>query len=432
MRAIRFHYRPIRYLATRWASRRRPSFALGPLGCLSFDEVEPAPLPGADWVRIETSLSGICGSDLAAVTAHDSFTLEPFGAFPFTFGHENVGRIVEKGPGAEGWTIGERVIVNPMLGCLQRGLDPVCGACARGEYGLCRRTTDGEIGSGPMIGYHPGVGGGWSRSFVAHVSQLHRPGALSDEVAVLADPFASALRPVLLHPPVGEGEHERGGEPESDAPRARARPGAAEDEPDTVLVIGAGTIGVLTVKALRLTGWTGEIAVLGRHPFQLELAEQAGATRLFRRRDEAYAWAESLPGAKGYKPTLAPRFVEGGPSLIYDTVGTAGSAGDSLALAREGGRIVLVGAAAKLEADWTRLWYRQLSLAGVFAYGLAPFGDERRDIYDISIELMQRAGFDDLGMVTHEFGLEEYRAALTAALDKAGHRSVKVVFRPGD
>ncbi|HEX7119059.1 MAG TPA: alcohol dehydrogenase catalytic domain-containing protein [Longimicrobiales bacterium] len=434
MRAIRFHYRPVRYLLTRWRSRRRPTAALGPLGCLVLEDVEPPALPGPDWVRVETTLSGICGSDLAAVTAHDSFTLEPFGAFPFTFGHENVGRIVETGATVSGWTAGERVIVNPMLSCAQRGLDPVCAACARGEYGLCRRTTDGAIGNGPMIGYHPGVGGGWSRSFVAHVSQLHRPGQLADEVAVLADPFASALRPVLLHPPVGGGEREGAADAgdRAGAPAPHARPaGTGEPEADTILVIGAGTIGVLTVKALRLTGWQGPIAVLGRHAFQLEMAERAGATHLFRGRDEVYAWAASLPGAKSYKPTLAPRFVEGGPSLVYDTVGTAGSAGDALALTREGGRIVLVGAAAKLEADWTRLWYRQLTLAGVFAYGLAPYRGESRDIYDVSIELMQHDGFGDLGMVTHEFELEEYRAALSAALDKAGHRSVKVVFRPG-
>ncbi|HEX6941104.1 MAG TPA: alcohol dehydrogenase catalytic domain-containing protein [Longimicrobiales bacterium] len=432
LRAIRFHYRPVRYLLTRWASRRRPSFALGPLGCLALEEVEPPALPGPGWVRVETTLSGICGSDLAAVTAHDSFTLEPFGAFPFTFGHENVGRIVETGPDTDGWSVGDRVIVNPMLSCVQRGLDPVCAACARGEYGLCRRTTDGAIGSGPMIGYHPAVGGGWSRSFVAHKSQLHRPGQLPDETAVLADPFVSALRPVLLHPPMGgDGEREGGdGDDAGAAPAAGARrPG--QGEPDTVLVIGAGTIGVLTVKALRLTGWRGPIAVLGRYGFQLEMAERAGATLLFRSRDEAYAWAASLPGAKQYKPTLAPRFVEGGPSLVYDTVGTAGSAGDALALTREGGRIVLVGAAAMLKADWTRLWYRQLSLAGVFAYGLAPFRGARRDIYDVSIELMQQDGFGDLGLVTHEYQLEEYRAAISAALDKAGHRSVKVVFRPG-
>jgi threonine dehydrogenase-like Zn-dependent dehydrogenase len=255
-----------------------------------------------------------------------------------------------------------------------------------------------------MIGYCPTVGGGWARSFMAHESQLHRADGLSDEVAVLADPLASALRPVLLHPP-------------------------AED--DDILIIGAGTIGVLTVSALRMTGWQGEITVLGRHPFQLELAEAAGADRLIRSRDELYQWAGSLEGARHYKPTLAPRFVEGGPSLIYDTVGTQGSAGDTLALAREAGRIVLVGAAARLTTDWTRLWYRQLTLAGVFAYGLAPSNGEHRDIYDLTIELLHRDHFADLGMVTHIFPLEEYRAGLSAALDKSGHRSVKVAFRPG-
>jgi len=376
--------------------------ALGRTGCLSLDEVESPALPGPDWVRVQSTLSGICGSDLAAVTAHDSFTLEPFGAFPFTFGHENIGVIIEAGPAAGGWRVGDRVIVNPMLSCRQRGLD-LCPACARGEYGLCRRTKDGPLGTGPMIGYCPTVGGGWSREFVAHASQLHRTGTLSDEVAVLTDPFASALRPVLLHPP---------------------------REDDTVLVIGAGSIGVLTVRALRLIGWSGPIAVLSRHAFQADSAAAAGATTILRSRDELYRWAEQQPHARAYKPSLAPRFVEGGPSLVFDTVGTQSSIGDAFALTREGGRVVLVGAAARVSADWTRLWYRQLTVAGVFAYGLAPFQGGERDIYEASIELMRRDGFEGLGLLTHVYELEEYRAALTAALDKAGHRSVKVAFRP--
>lgn len=402
MRAIRFHYRPVRYLWTRLAARRRPTLALGPLGCISLDDVGEPALPGTEWVRIETILSGICGSDLSAVTAHDSFTLEPFGAYPFTFGHENVGRIAEVGAAAGDWTVGQRVIVNPMLACKQRGLAE-CAACARGEYGLCRRTREGAIGTGPMIGYCPAVGGGWSRYFVAHRSQLHAANELSDEVAVLADPFASALRPVLLHPP-------------------------ADD--DVVLVIGAGTIGALTIKALRQAGWRGIIAVLARHRFQQELAERAGADTILSGREELYQWSAQLPGACAYRPTLAARFVEGGPSLVFDTVGSSTSIGDALALTREGGRIVLVGAAARVAADWTRLWYRQLTIAGVFAYGLVRFNHEQRDIYDVSIDLIRQNGFATLGLVTHVFDLEEYRAGIAAALDKNGHRSIKVAFRP--
>ena len=405
MHAIRFHYRPVRYLWTRYAAARRPGLALGPTGCVTFEDVEPPALPGPDWVRIKTSLSGICGSDLSAITANDSFTLEPFGAYPFTFGHENIGVIEDVGAGAGTFRSGQRVIVNPMLSCAQRGLDPVCDACARGEYGLCRRTREGAIGTGPMIGYCPTVGGGWSRYFVAHRTQLHDASDLPDDVAILTDPFASSLRPVLLHPP---------------------------REDDTVLVIGAGSIGALTVKALRLAGWRGHIGVLGRYDFQLELAERAGATHCFRSRDEVFKWAGAFKGAISYKPTLAPKFVEGGPSLVYDTVGSQSSIADAIALTREGGRIILVGAAAKVDVDWTRIWYRQLSIAGVFAYGHAPFEDQQRDIYDISIQLMRGDGIGELNMVTHTYPLEEYRAALTAALDKNGYRSIKVVFRPGD
>src|SRR5690606_13284261 len=101
-------------------------------------------------------------------------------------------------------------------------------------------------------------GGGWSPFFVAHRSQLHRADDIPDDLAVLADPLVSALRPVLLFPP---------------------RPD------DVVFVIGAGTIGILTVRALRAIGWRGTVAVLGRYDFQLELAERAGASHVFRSRD---------------------------------------------------------------------------------------------------------------------------------------------------
>ncbi|MFW6079393.1 MAG: zinc-dependent alcohol dehydrogenase [Gemmatimonadota bacterium] len=444
MRAIRLHYRPVRYILARGVSRRAPTWSLGPLGFIRLDDVEPPALPGPDWVRVETTLSGICGSDLAAITAHDSFTLEPFGEYPFTFGHENVGRIVEQGDAAGGgggdddWSIGDRVVVNPMLSCAQRGFDPPCDACARGEYGLCRRTTDSPM-AGPMVGYCPDTGGGWSPSFVAHRSRLHRPGELPDEVAVLADPFASALRPVLLHPPRGAGRSAEADEraaPEARpilaAAPARGERGADRDG-DVVLVIGAGTIGLLTVRALRLTGWTGPVAVQARYAHQRRLAEQAGADRVLMSRDAVFEWAASLPGARSHKPSLAPRFVDGGPSLVYDTVGSQGTVRQSLALAREGGRVVLVGGAARVDADWTRVWYRQLTVAGVFAYGLVPFEGERRDIYDVTLELMRRDDdFAGLGMLTHVYRLEDYRAAISAALDKDGHGSVKVAFRPGD
>ncbi|MEN8374252.1 MAG: alcohol dehydrogenase catalytic domain-containing protein [Gemmatimonadota bacterium] len=402
LQAIRFHYNPLRYIATRMVAKRRPSAAVGSLGCTRLDDVDPPALPGPGWVRVRTVVSGICGSDLSAVTAHDSFTLEPFGAFPFTFGHENVGTVAEVAGDVGDWRVGDRVVVNPMLACEQRGLDP-CAACLRGERGLCRRTVEGDLGVGPMAGYNPVVGGGWAGSFVAHRSQLHEAGELDDRVAVLTDPFASALRPVLLHPPRTD---------------------------DVALVIGAGTIGLLTIRALRLVGYGGTIAATARYDAQRRMAEAAGADVLLRGGDDALKWAASLPGARVFEPSMAPDFVEGGPSLVFDTVGSQRTVGEALTLTREGGRLVLVGGAAKVTADWTRVWYRQLTIAGVIAYGDAPFRGQRRDIYDIALELMREGGLNDLDLVTHEFGLEDYRDALDTALDKRGRGSIKVVFRP--
>ena len=289
--------------------------------------------------------------------------------------------------------------VNPMLSCRQRGLEP-CPPCRLGEYGLCRRTREGVPGPGPTIGYSPRAGGGWSEGFVAHVSQLHRADGLADDVAVLADPFASALRGVLDQPP---------------------------REGDVVLVIGAGTIGLLAIRALRATGWRGEVAALGRYPAQRELALRAGATRVFAGRAELLAWAGGLPDARVYRPTLAPAFVEGGPSLVYDTVGARSSLADALALARGGGRVVLVGAAAHVQLDLTRLWYRHLTLAGIFVYGMAQFRGERQDIFAAAMALLREGALDGLPLVTHRFPLAEYRTAIATALDKRAG-AVKVVF----
>lgn len=399
MRAIRFHYRPVRYLLARAASRRLPAVGAGRLGFVSLDRVEPAQLPGRDWVRVESRLSGVCGSDLGVITAHDSFSLEPYGAYPFTFGHEIVGTVVETGSAVGRWSAGDRVIVHPMLSCRQKGEDP-CASCRRGEEGLCRRATDGR---GGITGFSPLTGGGWSDGLVVHESQLRAQEELADEVAVLADPFASAARGVFLEPPA---------------------PG------DVVLVLGAGTIGLLTVRALRLTGWEGTIAVSARYGFQARRAEAAGANVVLESGSALYDWAASLPGAALFRPSLAPRFVEGGPSLIYDTVGSAGTIRDSLALAREGGRIVVTGAAARVDVDLTRLWHRQIRMTGVMVYGRVEFKGRTVDIFDAALELIRADDLARLGLVTHTFELEEYRDAISVALSKRDRESIKVAFRP--
>jgi L-iditol 2-dehydrogenase len=399
LRAIRFHFRPARYLLTRAVSRRLPALGAGRLGFVRLDRVEPAELPGPDWVRLQPRLSGICGSDLGVITAQDSFALEPYGAYPFTFGHEIVATVVEPGPAVRRWSAGDRVIVHPMLACRQKGEEP-CAACLRGADGLCRRATDGR---GGITGFSPLTGGGWSDGLVVHETQLRAQDELTDEVALLTDTVASAARAVFTEPP-GPG--------------------------DVVLVQGAGSIGLLTVWSLRRTGWEGTIAVSARYGFQARRAEAAGADVVLESRSALYDWAASLPGAAVFKPSLAPRFVEGGPSLVYDTIGSAGTIRDSLALAREGGRIVVTGAAARVDLDLSRLWHRQIRMAGVMVYGPVEVRGRTLDIFDAALELIRSDDLGRLGLVTHTFELEEYRDAISVALSKRDRESIKVAFRP--
>ena len=398
MRAIRFHYRPLRYVLTRVLSGRLPAIGTGPLGFVSMDHIDRRALPGDDWVRLEPRLTGICGSDLGVITAHDSFTLEPYGAYPFTFGHEVVGTVTEVGPAVSRWSEGDRVILNPMLACEQKGLEP-CPACRRGDMGVCRRATDGN---GSIAGFSPLTGGGWADEMVAHESQLIDQGELPDEVAVLTDTYASAAKGVFLEPPVSD---------------------------DVVLVLGAGNIGLLMVRALRRLGWSGTIAVSARYGFQAEKAKELGADVVLRGRDELYEWATSLPGASLQEPSMAPNFVEGGPSLVFDSVGSAGTTRDALALTREEGRIVVTGAAAVAKVDLSRLWHRQLRMTGVMVYGPVEHDGRTRDIFDATLDLIRG---DDLGrfnLLTHTFELEEYRDAIRVALGKAEHGAIKVGFR---
>jgi threonine dehydrogenase-like Zn-dependent dehydrogenase len=370
----------------------------GRLGFVRLDHVEPLPLPARDWVRVEPRLSGICGSDLGVITAHESFALEPYGAYPFTFGHEVVGTVSETGPAVTGWAAGDRVVVHPLLSCRQKGEEP-CAACRRGDYGVCRRATDGR---GGIAGFSPLTGGGWSDGMVVHESQLRSQGDLPDELAVLTDSLASAARGVLDEPPAMG---------------------------DVVLVLGSGSIGLLTIRALRLTGWDGTVAVMARYPFQARRAVELGADVVLDSRSALYDWAAALPGAALYKPTLAARFVEGGPSLVYDTVGSAGTIRDSLALTREAGRIVLVGAAARADLDLTRLWHRHIRLTGIMVYGEVEYEGRKLDIFDAALEMIRADDPVRLGLVTHTFELEEYRDAITVALSKRDRESIKVAFR---
>lgn len=402
MRALVFEPTVPRYVFTKALGAVHSAAFTSPISPLALREIPPPPLPGPDWVRVRTRLGGICGTDLHVIRLETSPVLSAFTSFPFVLGHENVGTIEEAGPEA-GLAPGQRVVVEPVLPCATRGVEP-CRFCAAGDYHLCERTTDGRIAPGLLIGGCRDTGGSWGEFFVAHRSQVFPvPDGVSDENALLAEPMASSLHPLLRHPPPSDG---------------------------TVLVIGAGVIGQLLVAAVRAMGMRARVVVLAKYPFQAEMAQRLGADHaiLLGRRDEHYDALAALLGGSLLRPMLGKRVIVGGADWTAECVGSARAVDDALRLTRPGGTVVPLGLPSLPRGvDWTPLWLKELRVVGSYAYAREP-GSGRRTM-EIVLDWMASGRVDVRSLLTHTFPLEAFRQALATAAGKARTAAFKVAFR---
>ncbi len=401
MRALQFDDSIPRYVLAKALGRFFPGVYWSGLGCLRYREVAEPALPGPDWARVRTRYGGICGSDLHAITLHDSPSTSAYTSFPFTLGHENVGTIAELGPAVQGFATGERVVVDPPLGCVARGFADLCAPCARGDYGVCERRAEGAIAAGTMIGYCASTGGSWSPAFIAHSSQLIRiPQNVSDEEAALTDPFATAIHAVLRCPPPEKG---------------------------TILVLGAGVIGLCVIAALRALGFSNRILAVARHSFQIALARRYGADETVRPGDEV-ALADALH-ARLHRPVLGKPLVSGGAEVVYECVGSDASLDTAIRFTREGGAMVLVGLAATPKGiDWTSIWIKEIAVYGSYTYGCETWQGRRVRTFQLALDLMAEKKVDLTSLLTHRFTLSEYRKALAAVTQKSRNRLVKAVF----
>ena len=409
MKAITFAAPIPTYLLTLAAGAVSRRLLVGPHACTRYGDVEEPRLPDDRWVRVRTRLGGICGSDLAVVTLKASPATSPFSSFTFVLGHENVGAIEDVGGAVRGFARGQRVVVNPLLSCVPRGIDPACAACRSGHPSRCEHFTDGALPPGMMIGTTRGLGGSWGERFVAHESQvLGVPDGVTDEAAVLVEPFACSVHAV------------RG-----------AMPAAGE----RVLVVGAGSIGLLTVAALRALAPEAAVGVLARHDFQRDHPLRLGAARVvLGSGDDRLALAEA-GGARLLKTLIGPPATVGGFDRAFVCVGGARGVDAALNLTRAGGTVVLLGNARGLAGlDWTPLWLKELTLRGSLTYGAARGGEggaghgTGRGDFEEALALIEGGRAAVAPLLTHTFPLADHARALATAMDKRA-QSVKVAFR---
>jgi threonine dehydrogenase-like Zn-dependent dehydrogenase len=372
MKALVFTRSPARYAAAMVAGSLRAGRGAR-YGPLSLRDVDPPDLPGPGWLRLRPRLAGICGSDLATIDGRSSRYFEPIVSFPFTPGHEMVGDLED----------GRRVVVVPVLHCAARGVTPPCGACRDGDINRCERIAFGDLEPGLQCGFCESTGGGWSQEMVVHPSQVVEvPDEIDDAAAVIVEPTACAVHAARA---VGAGR---------------------------VAVIGAGTLGLLTVAALRRFAPASEILATAKHPDQRRWAKDLGADVVCAPGELARA-VRAATGSMVVGDQLT-----GGVAAAVDCVGSEATLGQALGVVAPGGTVHVVGMPARTTLDLTGLWHREVTLRGCYAY--------RREDFEAAVELVAAAGLGRL--VSASYSLSRYEDAIDHAAHAGVRGAVKVAF----
>src|SRR5205814_8586544 len=158
------------------------------------------------------------------------------------------------------------------------------------------------------------TGGAWGRMLVAHRSPLHPlPDGMSDRAAVLIEPFACAIHAAL---------------------RGRIQPD------DDVVIVGAGTVGILTLIAIRLFTSPAHVTVAAKHEKQRAAARLAGADEVVRPEHSVKAVRRQASAVK-LTPERGQDFLLGGADVAIECVGSRSGLDQALRSVRAGGRVVV-------------------------------------------------------------------------------------------
>lgn len=320
------------------------------------------PVPGPGQVLVRSVLTGICGSDTHALVGMHSF-LKP----PYVPGHEAIGIVEGLGEDVEGVEIGARVLIKPNLACGE------CENCKAGRDNAC--DTLDWIGCDPK-GVHPGA---MAEYVVAPAQNLYDlPKWVSDEEGVLVECLATPVHAVRI---------------------------AGDVEGARVLVIGAGTIGLLTVLAARQAG-AGSVAVIDLEQSKLDRVLAQGAD------------AGILAGS-GNVSNEVMEALGGRADIVFDCVANEKTVSQAFEVVRKAGTVMIVGVpASAFEVDVAILQDWELRLQGSAAYAA-------RDV-ETALQIAAEGGIPAKEIVTAVYGIEDAPKAFAEASRNA---SGKVIVR---
>ena len=230
---------------------------------------------------------------------------------------------------------------------------------------------------------------------MAHQSQLHAvPQHFSDEAAVMLEPAAGGVHAAL---------------------KAQVEPGAS------VAVLGAGTMGLCSVAALRTVTAPGTVIATAKYPHQRDLAAELGADIVVDPGEVRRA-VRRFCGCR-----MLGDYLSSGVDITIDAVGSPASVADAIAITRPRGRVVLLGMPEAARVDLTGLWHRETELVGAYTYGTETLSDGRTATsFELAFDLVESAKLERL--VSARYPLDRYREAIAHAAEAGSRGAVKVVF----
>ena len=305
---------------------------------------------------------GICGSDILNYGENTTPETSPGG-------HEVAGEIVEVGAGVDSSRVGERVAIDTI------GQGRACATCWYCRMGQVRHCLD----------MAPSEGGGFAEYIKRRAAGCYPlPDSLSWEEGALVEPLAVSIHGVR---------------------RGQISGG------ETVVVLGAGNIGLTAVAAARAMG-AGKVLVTARHEHQAAMARRLGADDALQSEDPSLP--EAVAEATGGR----------GADLTIESVGGNSDATikQAIEVTREQGRIVILGGFhVPITSDWLQPLLKEQSIIFSSCYSIL----DGRHEFEIAIDFITSGRVDLKQMVTHKFPLKDIQRGFDAATDKSTG-SVKV------
>ncbi len=397
MKSLYFDNQLFRIIFMQAASKFSKNAAFARPSPLKYRDVPEPEIPNPRWLKVRNFACGLCGSDI-----HLMFMDMDPKVFPAAtpginrkfLGHELVGEVVETGDEVAEVKKGDRVCLRiDWPSCFQMEIDPMCPQCQKGAYMQCQ-----NLGLVDLPVKNPG--GGFSPYMVMHRSQPFKiPSQLSDDEALLLEPLACAVHGVYKQVP------EKG---------------------DRVLVVGCGTIGLLTVAVAKAMQPDAGITAMARYGFQAEMAKQLGADNVIISEENPYQEIARTTGARYFEGYFKNRILLGGFDIIYDSVGNDRSVNDALRWIRSGGTLVILGINFKPgRIDYTPIWHQEIRVTGINCHA-----DEEPGVtsFDIAANLLLEKRFSLDGIITHRLPMDNYREAVNLFLNKGKNKAIKIVL----